>query len=81
MDHPHFHLLAYPGSHELGKRLPIELDWLRLVRHARQRGCFLELNVQPKRLDLTVGHARRGRRPTCSTRGRWMSCDVCCCGG
>ncbi len=61
MDHPHFHLLAHPGSRELGKRPPIELDWLRLIRHARQRGCFLELNAQPKRLDLTDVHARLAR--------------------
>jgi DNA polymerase (family 10) len=25
---------------------------MRLVRHARERGCFLELNCQPQRLDL-----------------------------
>lgn len=61
MDHPHFHLLAHPGSRELGKRPPIELDWLRLIRHARRRGCFLELNAQPKRLDLTDVHARMAR--------------------
>lgn len=61
MDHPHLTLLAHPGSRELGKRPPIELDWLRLIRHARQRGCFLELNAQPKRLDLTDVHARMAR--------------------
>jgi DNA polymerase (family 10) len=61
MDHPHFRLLAHPGCRELGKRPPIELDWLRLIRHARQRGCFLELNAQPKRLDLTDVHARLAR--------------------
>ena len=46
---------------ELGKRPPIDLDWLRLIRHARRRGCFLELNAQPKRLDLTDVHARMAR--------------------
>lgn len=61
MDHPHLHVLAHPGCRELGKRPPVELDWLRLVRHARQRGCFLELNAQPKRLDLTDVHARMAK--------------------
>ena len=61
MDHPHLHVLAHPGCRELGKRPPIELDWLRLIRHARRRGCFLELNAQPKRLDLTDVHARMAR--------------------
>jgi DNA polymerase (family 10) len=61
MDHPHLHLLAHPGGRELGKRAPMELDWLRLIRHARARGCFLELNAQPKRLDLTDVHARMAK--------------------
>lgn len=61
MDHSHFHLLAHPGSRELGKRPPIELDWLRLIRHARASGCFLELNAQPRRLDLTDIHARMAK--------------------
>ena len=25
---------------------------LRIIRHAKQRGCFLELNANPERLDL-----------------------------
>jgi DNA polymerase (family 10) len=58
MDHPHFTLLAHPGCREIDKRPLLDIDWLRLVRHARQRGCFLELNAQPKRLDLTDVHAR-----------------------
>ena len=30
----------------------IEADWLRIIRFARERGCFMELNSQPVRLDL-----------------------------
>ena len=52
MEHPHFTLLAHPTTREFGKRPPIEADWLRIIRFARERGCFLELNSQPKRLDL-----------------------------
>ena len=52
MDHPHFTLLAHPTTRELGKRPPMQADWLRIIRHARDRGCFLELNSQPDRLDL-----------------------------
>ena len=52
MDHPHFSILAHPTTRELDKREPMEADWLRVIRHARQRGCFLELNSQPVRLDL-----------------------------
>ena len=52
MAHPHFTLLAHPTTRELGKRAPIQADWLRIIRSARERGCFLELNSQPDRLDL-----------------------------
>ena len=33
----------------------------RVVRHARQRGCFLELDAQPARLDLTDVHAQMAK--------------------
>ena len=52
MAHPHFSLLAHPTARDLDKRPSMDVDWLRVIRHARQRGCFLELNSQPVRLDL-----------------------------
>lgn len=52
MDHPHFTILAHPTTRELDKRPPMVADWLRVIRHARDRGCHLELNSQPDRLDL-----------------------------
>ncbi len=52
MDHPYFTILAHPTARELDKRPPMEADWLRIIRHARSRGCYLELDSQPDRLDL-----------------------------
>ncbi len=52
MDHPHFTILAHPTTRELERRPPMEADWLRVIRHARGRGCHLELDSQPDRLDL-----------------------------
>jgi DNA polymerase (family 10) len=52
MDHPHFSILAHPMGRLLGERAACELDLPRLIRHARERGCFLELNAHPARLDL-----------------------------
>jgi DNA polymerase (family 10) len=52
MDHPHFTLLAHPGGRLIDRREPYDVDMLRIIRHAKQRGCFLELNAHPERLDL-----------------------------
>ncbi|MGA8862505.1 MAG: DNA polymerase/3'-5' exonuclease PolX [Gallionella sp.] len=52
MDGPHFTLLAHPTGRLIGQREPYDVDMLRIIRHARQRGCFLELNAHPERLDL-----------------------------
>jgi DNA polymerase (family 10) len=52
MDSPHFTLLAHPGGRLIGQRESYDVDMLRIIRHAKQRGCFLELDAQPERLDL-----------------------------
>jgi DNA polymerase (family 10) len=61
MEHPHFSILAHPTGRMLGTREAMDVDWLRVVRKARERGCFLELNAQPERLDLTDGLCRMAR--------------------
>jgi DNA polymerase (family 10) len=52
MDHPHFTLLAHPSGRLIEQREPYDADMLRIIRHAKDRGCFLELNAHPDRLDL-----------------------------
>jgi DNA polymerase (family 10) len=52
MDHSCFSILAHPNGRLFGTRGPYELDMERIIRHAHDRGCFLELNSQPDRLDL-----------------------------
>ncbi|MBI3481279.1 MAG: DNA polymerase/3'-5' exonuclease PolX [Nitrosomonadales bacterium] len=61
MDHPHFTLFAHPSGRLLDKREPYDVDMLRIIRHARQRGCYLELNANPERLDLTDSHCQSAR--------------------
>ena len=53
MDHPRFDLLAHPGGRLIGEREPCDFDLARIIAHARERGCHLELDSQPQRLDLT----------------------------
>ena len=52
MDSRYFTLLAHPTGRLIGERAPCEIDLLRVLRKARERGCFVELNAQPARLDL-----------------------------
>jgi DNA polymerase (family 10) len=53
MDQRYFSLLAHPSGRLLGERDAYNVDMERVIRHAAERGCYLELNSQPQRLDLT----------------------------
>lgn len=61
MDHPHFSILGHPTGRLIPRRGPIELDLPRVLRHARQRGCFVELDAHPERLDLDDLHCRMAK--------------------
>ena len=52
MDHPCFSILAHPTARLIDERPGCDLDLPRVIRKARERGCFLELNAHPARLDL-----------------------------
>jgi DNA polymerase (family 10) len=58
MDRPHFTVLAHPTGRLIGEREPYDVDMPRLIKAARERGCFLELNAHPDRLDLSEIHCR-----------------------
>ncbi len=52
MDNPNCTILAHPTARQIGKRPGYDVDVGRLMDAALERGCFLELNAQPDRLDL-----------------------------
>ncbi|MDD5249845.1 MAG: DNA polymerase/3'-5' exonuclease PolX [Rhodocyclaceae bacterium] len=56
MDNRHFTLLAHPTGRVIESRAPYDVDMLRIVRQAKNNGCFLELNAHPERLDLLDSH-------------------------
>ena len=62
MDNRFFSILAHPTGHLLDEREPYDVDMERIIEKARERGCFLELNSQPKRLDLTDIHCRMAKQ-------------------
>ena len=53
MDHPYFSMLAHPTGRKINQRDPYQVDLTRIIHKASERGCYLELNANPKRLDLT----------------------------
>ena len=61
MDHPHFTILAHPSGRLLDARAPYDVDMLKIIRQARGRGCFLELNAHPERLDLLDVHCQMAK--------------------
>ena len=61
MDHPRFAILGHPTGRLLLERPGYELDIERVIAHAKARGCFLEINAHPERLDLNDVHARMAR--------------------
>ena len=52
MDHRYFSMLAHPTGRLIDEREPYQVDMTRIIHKARDRGCFLELNSNPRRLDL-----------------------------
>ncbi|HYW04841.1 MAG TPA: DNA polymerase/3'-5' exonuclease PolX [Gammaproteobacteria bacterium] len=58
MDNPRYTILAHPRGRLIGEREPCDLDMERIMRGARERGVVLEVNAQPRRLDLSDSDCR-----------------------
>jgi DNA polymerase (family 10) len=52
MDNPYFNILGHPTGRLLTSRKPYPIDMDKIMLGAKERGCFLELNAQPSRLDI-----------------------------
>jgi DNA polymerase (family 10) len=61
MDNPNFTMLAHPSGRLINERDPYDVDMSRIIRHARERGCYLELNAHPERLDLLDTYCQQAR--------------------
>ncbi|MBI2961429.1 MAG: DNA polymerase/3'-5' exonuclease PolX [Betaproteobacteria bacterium] len=61
LDRSHISVLAHPSARLIGEREPCDVDMLRIIRKARDRGVFLELDAQPDRLDLSDIHCRMAK--------------------
>ncbi len=61
MDRPYFTILAHPTGRLLDTREAYDVDMERIIKHAKQRGCYMELNAQPLRLDLNALHCKMAK--------------------
>ena len=58
MDNRHFNILGHATGRLLLKRPGYEIDIERVIKQAKQNGCFFELNSSPDRLDVSAENAR-----------------------
>lgn len=61
MDNPHFSILGHPTGRLIQRRQGYRVKMERIMEAALERGCFLEINAQPDRLDLNARHCRKAR--------------------
>ena len=61
MDNPCFNILAHPTGRLINSREAYEVDLPAVMTAAKERGCFLEINAQPARLDLTDTYCKLAR--------------------
>ncbi|MBD3378973.1 MAG: DNA polymerase/3'-5' exonuclease PolX [Candidatus Omnitrophica bacterium] len=61
MDNKYFNILAHPTGRMLKEREAYEIDLEKIMREAKKRGCLLELNSHPERLDLNDVHCKMAK--------------------
>ena len=53
MDNPYFNILGHPSGRLINEREPIAVNLEKVMDAAVERGCFMEINAHPDRLDLS----------------------------
>lgn len=61
MEHPKVIVLAHPSGRLIGEREPMDIDISVIMRAARNLRCCLELNAQPRRMDLADVYCRQAK--------------------
>lgn len=61
MENKHFNIFAHPTGRLINKRKPYDIDIEKIIKEAKNNGCFLELNASPERLDLSDNNARMAK--------------------
>ncbi|HXW53876.1 MAG TPA: DNA polymerase/3'-5' exonuclease PolX [Myxococcota bacterium] len=61
MDNRYFNILAHPTGRLVNLRPAYQVDIERIMKAAVERGCYLEINGQPERLDLDDIHCQMAK--------------------
>jgi DNA polymerase (family 10) len=61
MDNRYFTILAHPTGRLINERPPYAIDLDKIMTGAKERGCVLELNAHPDRLDLNDEACRHAK--------------------
>ena len=61
MDNPHFIILGHPTGRLINERPAYAIDLEKVMQAAKERGCFLELNAHPSRLDIDDTRCKMAR--------------------
>jgi DNA polymerase (family 10) len=75
MDQRFFSILGHPSGRLINERDAYAVDLAAVIRKAKERGCFLELNANPQRLDITDTWCQMAKEagvwwPSTLTRGQ-----------
>lgn len=62
MDNRYCNILGHATGRMLLRRPGYDLDFDRIVEHAKENGCFFEINSNPNRLDISARNARSVRQ-------------------
>lgn len=62
MDNRNLNIIAHPSGRLINKRPPYDVEMEQIMEAAADRGCFMELNAHPSRLDLNDLHCREAKK-------------------
>ncbi|MFO7984808.1 MAG: DNA polymerase/3'-5' exonuclease PolX [Desulfatiglandaceae bacterium] len=61
MDNPYFNILAHPTGRLINERKPMEVNLEKIMEAAVDRGCYMEINAHPDRLDLSDPYCKMAK--------------------
>jgi len=62
MDNPYVNIICHPSGRLINERPPYEVNMEKLIKSAKERNCFMELNAHPDRLDLNDIYCKMAKK-------------------